>query len=439
MNNLAKELKKCIKKYNVPGASIAVLKGKRIIASEAAGVINLNTGVPTTNDTLFQIGSITKLFTATIIMQLRDEKRLSLDDRLLDYLPDFMNSNMQRLDRVTIRHLLKHQSGIDGDFFPQVEYGNQSIEDLLKMSSMLPSLFEPGTNFSYCNIGFSILGRIIEVLDNRTYDESIKERIFVPLEMKHALSRPEDNLRFRAAIGHIPDASNHSKLIVPEYPYIHKGHKAAGSTPAMTATDLLKFSAAHLFNGKSLKGFKLLSKSSSREMLKPQLRPKKLSNIGLAWFVETWDGKKVFHHSGSTLGQSAFLIACPQSNLSIATLMNGGDSKGFYQEVISNILQASVKISLPASAKPKEGIKYVSQHLIGRYTNMNIAIEVKEEKGILIMMIDYLNDKMPTKKVVMKFSSPQIAVTSEGIFKFCGPKNEPAKWVQTNLRLLNRV
>ena len=87
LKDLDKELKRQIRKHKVPGASVAVLRGKRIVARSAAGVVNLNTQVKTTTDTLFQIGSITKPMTATMIMQLRDEGKLKLDDPILTYLP----------------------------------------------------------------------------------------------------------------------------------------------------------------------------------------------------------------------------------------------------------------------------------------------------------------------------------------------------------------
>ncbi|NRA36550.1 MAG: beta-lactamase family protein [Planctomycetes bacterium] len=183
IKELKKHLKRSMKKHNVPGASVAVLRGKRIIGEAAAGISNLNTEVKVNKDTLFQIGSVTKAFTATMIMQMRDEGLLNLDDLILKYLPYFMNENMERLGKVTIRHLLSHQSGIDGDYFPSSQYGDHSIEGLLNKAARLPSLFEPGANYSYCNIGYVALGGIIETIDRCSFDKSLRQRIFEPLGM----------------------------------------------------------------------------------------------------------------------------------------------------------------------------------------------------------------------------------------------------------------
>jgi CubicO group peptidase (beta-lactamase class C family) len=155
--NLEEVVKRAAKAHGVPGASVAVLKGQNIVSQVATGVVNRNTRVRATTDTVFQIGSITKTFTATMIMQLRDEGRLALDDVVLKHLPDFKNADMKRLRKVTLRQLLTHQSGIDGDFFPRTDTGDRAIEELLGKSVSLPFLFEPGTNYSYNNLGFSAL------------------------------------------------------------------------------------------------------------------------------------------------------------------------------------------------------------------------------------------------------------------------------------------
>jgi CubicO group peptidase (beta-lactamase class C family) len=436
IKDLEKNLKRVVKKHGIPGASVAVLRGKRIIAAAAAGVINLDTGVPATTDAVFQIGSITKPFTATMILQLRDEGRLDLDDKLLKYLPEFRNSDMRRLSKVTLRHLLCHQSGIDGDFFPPMASGNQSIETLLTMSSMLPSLFEPGTNYSYCNVGFSALGRIIEVLDNRSFDDSLKARIFEPLDMQHALSKIEDNIRFRSAVGHLPDPANPTQLKVPDYAYLSIGHKAAGATPAMTASDLLKFAAAHLQGGTGLNGAELLSKRTAAEMLKPQLKPKPMHNFGLAWLLGNWSGQKIFAHDGGTLGQYSQLIIAPQSNLAVAALTNGGNAGLLFQEIVGGILKSSAKIDIPGLPEVNQRIRVKSERYVGIYGNQNMKIEVTESDDGLLIADSSTNFK---RKVPLKFSKPGLAVTPVGPLEFGGEKAEPAAWVRGGSRLFPRI
>lgn len=443
IRDLEKHLRRSIKKHGVPGASVAVLRGKRITGSAAAGVLNLNTGVPATADSVFQIGSITKPFTASMIMQLRDEGRLTLDDALLKHLPNFRNADMRRLRKVTLRHLLTHQSGIDGDFFPRTDSGDRSIEQLLEMASMVPSLFEPGTNYSYCNVGFSALGRIIEILDNCTYDESLKVRIFDPLEMTRAFSRPEDNIRFRVAMGHVPEAHKPGQLIVPEEPYLSIGHKAAGTTPAMTASDLLRFAGAHLHNGLGLNGNRIMKAATAKEMRRLHVRGTDRHgdwnwSIGLAWIMADWHGKKIFGHTGGTVGQFSELIVCKEKNIAVAALTNGGDALGFMREITGGILK-SVGITMAELPKPEENVRTNSAELTGHYGNISTVIKVSDDNGVL-----KIANRAPEKEqfgptATIRFVKPRLGRIPMGTLEFGGQKGRSAEWIRTGSRLFPRL
>src|SRR5262245_51150460 len=109
--DLESRLRTSLRRHGVPGASVAVLKGQRIVAAAAAGVTNIDTKVPVTTDAVFQIGSITKVFTATLIMQLVDDGLLSLDRPIVEYLPEFQLADANTRRSVTARHLLSHTSG----------------------------------------------------------------------------------------------------------------------------------------------------------------------------------------------------------------------------------------------------------------------------------------------------------------------------------------
>jgi CubicO group peptidase (beta-lactamase class C family) len=446
LKDLDKELKRQIRKHKVPGASVAVLRGKRIVARSAAGVVNKNTQVKTTTDTLFQIGSITKPMTATMIMQLRDEGKLKLDDPILTYLPNFRIADMHRLRNVTIRHLLSHTSGIDGDFFPKTDSGDRAIEQLLDMSAMLPSLFKPGTNFSYSNIGFAALGRVIEVLDGRTFDRALKKRIFEPLEMNHALSLTEDNIRYRVAVGHLPSRKKPKELIVPNYNYLTFGMKSAGSTPTMTADDLLKFAAVHMQNGIGLNGAKLLSKRSTLEMRRRQWPPgrkkqNERNSRGLAWGLLDWSGEKLFAHSGSTVGQNAILIVSADKKTGIALLTNGGDVGNFKRELLTGLLKSVARITVPPIPTAVENVKIKPEELVGVYENINNKVEISEKNGKLYGANLPKSDDPPTKKTKkwpLEFESPRTAIVMSDLIEFGGPNGKRAEWIR-GTRLLNRI
>ncbi len=189
-------------KHHVPGASLAVLENGDVTTA-ASGVLNLDTGVEATVDSLFQIGSITKVWTTTVIMQLVEEGLVELDAPLRTYIPDFRVADEAASEGVTIRHLLTHASGIDGDNFSDTGRGDDALEKYVATCANLRQVHPLGATMSYCNTGFTLLGRVIEVVTGRVWDTAMRERLFTPLELTHTATLPEDVLRFRAAMGHI--------------------------------------------------------------------------------------------------------------------------------------------------------------------------------------------------------------------------------------------
>lgn len=287
IDELPQFLDEAINKYQIPGATVAVLKDGELVAQAAAGVINLNTAVPTTTDSVFQIGSITKPHTATLIMQLVEEGLVNLDTPVVEYLPEFRVARDDVSRKVTLRQFLSHSSGIDGDFFVDSGRGDDCIQKYIDKCTMLPSLFEPGKMMSYCNVGYAVLGRVIEVMRDQTYDQVLKERIFDPLAMTHALSLPEDSLKFRSAIGHISSKTTKNKTYVTRVPFQPFGQKAQGTTTSMTAADLLRFTYMHINQGMGQTGERVLSSSSVSSMQEQQIRALKHTRDGMTgWGVE---------------------------------------------------------------------------------------------------------------------------------------------------------
>ncbi len=188
-------------KARVPGATLGIWSdGREVLA--ACGVLNRATKVPVTGDSLFQVGSITKIWTTMIIMQLIDEGLLSLDTTVADALPGIRLGAADVGGQVTVRHLLTHTSGIDGDIFTDTGRGDDCIERYIGELAAAPSTFPVGAAYSYCNSGFILLGRIIEVLDGKSWDESLRERLTGPLTLTRTVTLPEEAILHRAAVGH---------------------------------------------------------------------------------------------------------------------------------------------------------------------------------------------------------------------------------------------
>jgi CubicO group peptidase (beta-lactamase class C family) len=144
---IAEQLPALIEKYDVPGAAVGVLAGGEVI-DDAAGLLHRGTGVEATADSVFQIGSITKLWTSTLVMQLVDEGKVDLDEPIRSYLPEFAIGDEAAAARITTRMLLNHTAGFEGDIFTDTGVGDDCVEKYLGVLGEVPQLFAPGEMFS---------------------------------------------------------------------------------------------------------------------------------------------------------------------------------------------------------------------------------------------------------------------------------------------------
>lgn len=450
--DLESRLKRSIRRHHVPGASVAVLKGSRVVATAAAGVTNLDTQVPVTPDAVFQIGSITKVFTATLIMQLVDDGLLSLDTPIVEYLPEFQIADPVTRRDVTARHLLSHTSGIDGDFFVDSGRGDDAIERLMPMMTLLPSLFPLGTKMSYCNVGFAVLGRLVEVLRRETYDYAMRHRIFKPLGMKQAMTLAEDALRHRCAVGHIADPKDPKRQRVAFATHLSHGMKAAGSTPAMSAPDLLKFVAMHLAHGRVGSDSRVVSAASAIAMQRRQVRlqkwaPSAINGWGLGWALEDFGGHKVIGHDGGTIGQYSFLRVSPEKRVAVAMLTNGGDAIAVYREIVSELFGAAIHRREPALPPPNDDLRIEPQRYIGRYENIQSTYVVDQHRAVLRFSTVPKNELgMRLSELPMAFIDRETAVLRTGNPQldrmsalFSDLVDGQYRYMQVGLRQLRRV
>lgn len=389
LENLPRQFKQRVRKYQVPGAGLAILRGSRMIATANAGVTSLDTRIPVTDDTLFQIGSITKTLTTTLAMQLVDEGQLDLDAPVRRYLPDFRVADPRVSREVTPRHLLSHQSGIDGDFWVESGRGDDAGQKLLDMAAMMPNQFPMGEELSYCNLGFVVMGRITEVLRGKPWDDVLREHLFDPLDMDQAFSRPEDAIRFSCAIGHVPSPQKKGVWQASRVPYLPQGQRAVGTTPTMTATNLLKFARMHLDGGRNDRGERVLTLRSVKAMQRRQIRapkffPRGLTGWGLGWMLTQFGGHKVYGHDGTTVGQFAFLRIMPEKNLAVAMLTNGGDAGGLYEEVYRDIFKSLARVDLPELPQPNRLMKTDPAPFEGSYRNSTGVFRIRQQRGRLV-------------------------------------------------------
>ena len=280
-----------LERHHVPGAAVGVLhRGE--VTTAAAGVVNLDTGVEATPDTVFQIGSQGKMWTATVLMQLVDEGRVALDVPVRTYLPTFAVADRHVSENVTLRHLLSHTSGIDGDNFADFGRGDDCLERYVESCAALEQTHPLGATMSYCNTGFTIIGRVIEVVTGKVWDAAMRERLFEPLGLTHTGTLPEEALLHRVAVGHISPSPGAPPQVAPVWML----PRACGPMGLINSTvaDVLTFARLHLGHGVADGGSRLVAESSIRAMHHAQVESPDPYTLGSHWglgvILFDWDG-----------------------------------------------------------------------------------------------------------------------------------------------------
>lgn len=376
--------------HRVPGAALGILRlgpggaGDDVLRAHH-GVLNTATGVGVTDDTVFQIGSVTKVWTATVVMQLVDEGKLDLDAPLVDVLPELRLADPTVTKQVTMRHLLTHTSGIDGDVFTDTGRGDDCLERYVELLEETRQSHPLGATFSYCNSGFSLAGRIIEKLTGLTWDAALRERLFRPLGLTRALTLPEEALLHRAAVGHSSDGEA-DPAPAPVWG-LPRSVGPAGLVSADTA-DVLAFARLHLTGGLGPDGSRVLSADSAARMAAHQAdlpdRHTLGDSWGLGWIRFDWGGHRLYGHDGNTIGQSAFLRVLPEQGLAVTLLTNGGNTRDLYGELFREIFEDLAGVTMPRPPAPSRRPPTVdgSRHA-GIYERAGAHIEVSSVAGEL--------------------------------------------------------
>lgn len=442
--------------HEVPGASVAVLAGGRIVAAAGAGVTSLGTGVPVDTDTVFQIGSITKIWTTTLVMQLVDDGLLDIHAPLLDHLPELTIGDMEAAKALTTYHLLTHTAGFEGDIFTDTGRGEDAVEKYVATLSDLPQLFAPGETFSYNNTAFVLLGRLVEVLRGKPYDEVLLERIAWPLGLQRVSPSPYEAILHRAATGHIAtEEADGAATWAPAGTWaLARSNAPAGSMLAMTPTDLLGFVRMHLDGGTAPDGAQVLSADSVKAMQTRQVDLPRLSGMGDAWGLgwELFDTPQgaVVAHDGGTIGQAAFLRVVPEAGVAVAMLTNGGDVFGLFNDVVARLLKDLTGVELPARpTPPSEPEKVDVSRYLGRYADTIYDITVTQDADGRVWLDRQPKDiyaeigEQPVRFELVHFSGDSlISVESfrgiHVVFAFIGDADGKAKYVHYG-RVVSRV
>lgn len=371
------------RKHHVPGAQLGILDGAGPdgdLVEAAYGVLNQRTGQPVTTESVFQIGSISKVWTATVVMQLVDEGKVALDTPVVEVLPELQLSDPDVTKQLTIWHLLTHTSGIDGDVFTDTGRGDDCLERYTELLADVAQNHPLGATWSYCNSGWSLLGRVIERLTDRTWDRAMKERLFTPLGLDHTCTLPEEAILFAAAVGHVDGPNGQEPTPVWDLP------RSVGPAGLIKSTvkDVLGFARMHLSGGLAPDGTAVLSPESTEAMTRHEADlPDKFilgDSWGLGWIRFGWDGERLVGHDGNTLGQAGFLRLLPGADgggVAVALLTNGGHTRDLYEDLYREIFRevAGVEMSEPF-APPAEPVDVDIAPYLGTYARSSVRMEV---------------------------------------------------------------
>ncbi len=311
-----------IKRLHVPGASLAIVRDGHITKAQGYGFANLELRSPATKETVYEIGSTSKQFTATAIMMLVEEGKVRLDDTITKYFPEAP----QAWRGIKIRHLLTHTSGIQNHvavphwldvFRTNLAFETApSRDELLKMFFKLPLEFQPGETWAYDNTGYYLLGIIIEKASGKSYWQFLDERVFKPLGMNATRSTDPQPIVPNRASGYEwkNDHFENRPVLLPAIAF------SAGSLLS-TVEDMAKWDAA-------LYTEKLLKKSSLDQMWTAPATNDGTDapfNYGFGWFIENYHGHRLVQHSGGTPGFSSAMYRFVSDKLTIIIRTNHAD------------------------------------------------------------------------------------------------------------------
>ncbi|AMW11861.1 penicillin-binding protein [Streptomyces qaidamensis] len=370
--------------HHVPAASLAILVDGTV-HELASGVLHRGTGVEATTDSVFQLGSIAKIYTATLIMQLAASGELDLDAPVVDVLPEFSVADPDATRAITTRRLLSHTSGLTCDFTYDSGRGDDCLAKYVEAARNVALDCPPGAAISYSSVGYNVLGRIIEVVTGKVWDEALKDQLLTPLGLSHTMTLPEEALRFRAAMGHLGDAGQDPDP-APSWDLMPRSAGPYGRVIA-TAGDVARLAGMHLNGGVAQNGARVLSEETVALMQRRVVRsPDKWTvsadGWGLGWTLYDWDGVQGYGHDGASIGQYGYLRVVPSAGLAVVLLTNGGGARELYAALCRELLADLAGVRMPEPFAPPAQPPVVDfAPLVGTYRREGVVITVTERNG----------------------------------------------------------
>ena len=313
--------------YHVPGVAFGIVKdGHQEL--RAFGVTNVDNSQPVTPETVFPIASITKTVGATAMMRLVQDGKVAVEAPVRTYLPDFAVKDEAAAASVTVAHLLSHTPGWEGQLSPE-DRGLETMAVFARRLSDLTQLAAPGEVWSYNNAGFSLAGRLIEVVTGKTIHDALRDLVFAPIGLTHAFTRTGTAMTYRFAVGHRQSKSGQTEVIRPfELPL---GVTAGGG--AMSIASLLQYARFQL-SGKTDAGQPLLNTTLLERMRTAFVKKNGTTDeMGLGFHLRRLGSVLTAVQGGTGAGHCLHIQLVPERNLAFGILTNHAEGWRLVQDV----------------------------------------------------------------------------------------------------------
>jgi CubicO group peptidase (beta-lactamase class C family) len=304
--------------FGIPGVAVGVWANGRE-ASACHGVTSVDNPLPVTADTLFELGSITKTYTATALMRLVAEGRVELDAPVRRYVPELVLADERAAAEVTVGQLLNHTSGLDWAVLVDTGDGDDALAAHAAQLAGLKLIAPPGARASYSQAGYNLAGRVIEKVTGLTYERAVAELLLTPLGLAESFFHSGDVLTRRFAVGHNP--GDDGNLAVASGWKRWRANNPGGGLMSSVA-DQIRWARFHLDGDASVLPTETLYRMRTSTV---ELRGSTLGDaFGICWFLREVDGVRTVGHGGSAHGQFAELLIVPERDFAVVSLTNAG-------------------------------------------------------------------------------------------------------------------
>jgi CubicO group peptidase (beta-lactamase class C family) len=393
-------VRQAAREYRVPGAAVGVLFGGRSHTA-GLGVTNVDHPLTVTDETLFQIGSISKTFTGTLLMRFVEQGKLDLDAPVRKYIPEFKLKDPQASAGATVKDLLTHMGGFEGDLFHDTGSGDDALARMLPELAGLEQIAPLRSVWSYNNAGFYAAGRIVELLSGKSYEAALSELLLVPAGLKQTYVLPTDVMTLRFAVGHGGPGSAPPEVLRP-WPLPRALHAVGGVTSSVR--DLLRYARLHLGDGGGV-----LERQTLETMRRPVLpRHGTDDQMALTWALSDEGGVRQVSHGGATLGQIAHLVLVPDRGFALAVLTNSGSGRRLVRDVTRRAFLEFLSVELE-DPKPIAAGEAELRPYVGFYTRPYADVELSLLDGRLMLQLKPKGG-FPSRSAPVPPAGPPVAV-----------------------------